>query len=177
MQLWFPPVGLVKVIGVSGDLVTFENMTVPAGTVMDAGSSIVPSGPAPSVLAGINGLSQFMIREGTKNDGNGATWRAVATMTSSVPLLLPGRPDVLPGTKVYVVLELGATALPGTSPPTGVWVYVNETIHHSNNSVAQSVSSLAIIDVTDENYINVKIARPFGNGDITGYVRVLGYLV
>lgn len=46
LTLWFPPFGNVKVTGVSGELVTYQNLTIPAGTTLGAGSPVVTAGPA-----------------------------------------------------------------------------------------------------------------------------------
>lgn len=178
MQLWFPPVGLVKVIGVSGELVTFENLTIPAGTTMDSGSPIVPSGPAPAAVGSTDGVLRVVMLEETTNSGDGATWRSITSMSSSSPVLLPSRPSVVPGSKIWALLEVGLTAGNGSGGSiTGAWLFVDEVLQHSVVSNVQSTARTLIIDVTDMTYLDMRVTRQAGTGDITGWMRVLGYYV
>lgn len=59
LALWLPPFGQVKVTGVSGDLVTFENLNIPPGSVVGAGAVVVPAGPAETHDGDVEAVSQL----------------------------------------------------------------------------------------------------------------------
>ena len=46
MAVWIPPFGNIEILGVAGDLVTYRNLTVPAGTILGSGAYLIPIGPA-----------------------------------------------------------------------------------------------------------------------------------
>jgi hypothetical protein len=54
LSVWIPPFGLIKVLGVSGDVVTYENQTIPAGTTIMAGATLFPIGPADPTAPPLN---------------------------------------------------------------------------------------------------------------------------
>ena len=47
LGVWIPPFGMIKILGVVGDLVTYENLTIPSGTTINGETILVPSGKAP----------------------------------------------------------------------------------------------------------------------------------
>jgi hypothetical protein len=59
LALWLPPFGQVEVTGVSGELVTFENLSIPPGSTLSAGAPVVPSGPAATEDGNLESVSQF----------------------------------------------------------------------------------------------------------------------
>lgn len=59
LAVWVPPFGTVKVTGVSGDLVTFENLSIPPGSTVGSGAVIVPSGPAATAESDLESVTQF----------------------------------------------------------------------------------------------------------------------
>lgn len=49
MAVWIPPFGNIEILGVTGELVTYRNLSVPSGTTIAAGTRMLPTGPAASV--------------------------------------------------------------------------------------------------------------------------------
>jgi len=49
LAVWIPPFGNIEVLGVTGDLVTYKNLSIPSGTTIGEGAILVPFGPSPGV--------------------------------------------------------------------------------------------------------------------------------